>query len=76
MLEKELPEEQDTPTAKLPVDSNQSLVTITARLVMVIAVGLSLYQLYTAGISPDRPGTAFHPSRRHLESYVPASSSF
>ena len=51
MLEKELPEEQDTPTAKLPVDSNQSLVTITARLVMVIAVGLSLYQLYTAGIA-------------------------
>jgi TRAP transporter 4TM/12TM fusion protein len=29
---------------------NQTLVTITARVVMVIAVCLSLYQLYTAGV--------------------------
>ena len=34
-----------------PSDSNQILVAVTARVVMVIAVGLSLYQLYTAGIT-------------------------
>ena len=51
MLEKGLPEEHGKHTAKPPADSNQTLVMITARLVMFIAVGLSLYQLYTAGIA-------------------------
>jgi TRAP transporter 4TM/12TM fusion protein len=35
----------------IPADHNQALVDITARVVMVIAVSLSLYQLYTAGIA-------------------------
>ncbi|MBW2031158.1 MAG: TRAP transporter permease [Deltaproteobacteria bacterium] len=32
-------------------DQNQSLVAATGRIVMVLAVGLSLFQLYTAGIA-------------------------
>jgi TRAP transporter 4TM/12TM fusion protein len=34
-----------------PSDQNPTLISITARVVTVIAVGLSLYQLYTAGIA-------------------------
>jgi TRAP transporter 4TM/12TM fusion protein len=34
-----------------PADQNKTLVSLTARLVMVLAVSLSLYQLYTAGIT-------------------------
>ena len=51
MPEKNPPGEQPEHVAKVPADSNQTLVTATARIVMVIAVGLSLYQLYTAGIT-------------------------
>ena len=32
-------------------DQNQTLVTVTAKIVMVLAVSLSLFQLYTAGIA-------------------------
>ncbi len=35
----------------VPADRNPSLVNMTARVVMVLAIGLSLYQLYTAGIA-------------------------
>ncbi|UCD89765.1 MAG: TRAP transporter permease [Desulfobacterales bacterium] len=52
-----MPENQ-TDKAKLPsanskisADRSQVLVDITARIVLVIAVSLSLYQLYTAGIA-------------------------
>jgi TRAP transporter 4TM/12TM fusion protein len=51
MSEKNVPEKLSEHTANPPADSNRALVTTTARLVMVIAVGLSLYQLYTAGIA-------------------------
>jgi len=51
MPEKDLPGEPIEPALKPPADRNQTLVVTTARLVMVIAVGLSLYQLYTAGIT-------------------------
>ena len=34
-----------------PADRNLALVAVTAQVVMVLAVGLSLYQLYTAGIA-------------------------
>ena len=37
-----------SPTIK---DYNQTLVTLTAKIVMVLAVSLSLFQLYTAGIA-------------------------
>ena len=36
--------------SRLPSDRNETLVRITARVVLVLAVSLSLYQLYTAGI--------------------------
>jgi TRAP transporter 4TM/12TM fusion protein len=35
----------------IPADRNQTLVRMTARLVMILAVSLSLYQLYTAGVT-------------------------
>ena len=38
-------------THTLPSDRHHGLVTITAKIVMVLAVSLSLYQLYTAGIA-------------------------
>ena len=34
-----------------PTDRNQALVSVIAKVVMVLAVSLSLYQLYTAGIA-------------------------
>ena len=34
-----------------PADRNEALVTVTARVVMILAVSLSIYQLYTAGIA-------------------------
>jgi TRAP transporter 4TM/12TM fusion protein len=37
--------------AATPPDHNQALVNWTARLVMILAVSLSLYQLYTAGVT-------------------------
>jgi TRAP transporter 4TM/12TM fusion protein len=51
MPEKDLPEEPIEQALKPPADRNKTLVVTTARLVMVIAVTLSLYQLYTAGIT-------------------------
>jgi len=40
-----------TATSAIPADRNQSLVNIIAGIVMVLAVTLSIYQLYTAGIA-------------------------
>jgi TRAP transporter 4TM/12TM fusion protein len=40
-----------SPDRPVPTDGNPSLVNMTARIVMVLAIGLSLYQLYTAGIA-------------------------
>ena len=40
--------QQDVP---LPDQSNPTLVNVTAKIVLVVAVSLSLYQLYTAGIA-------------------------
>jgi TRAP transporter 4TM/12TM fusion protein len=51
MPEHDIHKEKSRQTGNLPEDHNQSLVTATARVVMFIAVGLSLYQLYTAGIA-------------------------
>ncbi|HHE73837.1 MAG TPA: TRAP transporter fused permease subunit, partial [Desulfobacteraceae bacterium] len=51
MPEHDIHEKKSSQTGNLPKDRNQSLVTATARVVMLIAVGLSLYQLYTAGIA-------------------------
>ena len=47
------PRQTDSPPVQGEVipDRNQTLVSVTARVVMVLAVGLSLYQLYTAGIA-------------------------
>jgi TRAP-type uncharacterized transport system fused permease subunit len=42
--------EGNLPPKAAASDQNQTLVAATARVVMVIAVGLSLYQLYTAGV--------------------------
>jgi len=36
---------------KLPSDTNQALVKTVGGIVLVLAVGLSLYQLYTAGVA-------------------------
>jgi len=44
-------EENDSVRNAIPADCNQELVKITASIVMVVAVSLSLYQLYTAGIA-------------------------
>ena len=43
-----MPSNDPTPT----LTENPLLVSATARIVMVVAVSLSLYQLYTAGIAP------------------------
>ncbi len=57
MSEQKLPEDQTRPkkTASArrtpPADRNQALVSVIAKVVMVLAVSLSLYQLYTAGIA-------------------------
>ena len=40
-----------TATSAIPADRNQSLVNIIAGIVMILAVTLSIYQLYTAGIA-------------------------
>lgn len=40
-----------TATSTIPADRNQSLVNIIAGIVMILAVTLSIYQLYTAGIA-------------------------
>ena len=40
--------QQDVP---LPHQSNPTLVNVTAKIVLVVAVSLSLYQLYTAGVA-------------------------
>ncbi|MCP4693655.1 MAG: hypothetical protein GY859_36810, partial [Desulfobacterales bacterium] len=37
--------------AAAPADRNHALVAVTARIVMIIAISLSLYQLYTAGVT-------------------------
>ena len=39
------------PGSVRPGDANPTLVALTARVVLLVAVGLSLYQLYTAGIA-------------------------
>jgi TRAP transporter 4TM/12TM fusion protein len=57
MAEQHLPDSQTEQEDTAPVDSapptdrNQALVSATAKVVMVLAVSLSLYQLYTAGIA-------------------------
>lgn len=57
MSENNLPEDPSeqaeiTPTSSTPpADSHKTLVAVTAWVVMVLAVSLSLYQLYTAGIA-------------------------
>jgi TRAP-type uncharacterized transport system fused permease subunit len=57
MSEKDMPanrtEEAATTSTNnaVPADRNQTLVEMTARVVMVLAVSLSIYQIYTAGIA-------------------------
>jgi TRAP transporter 4TM/12TM fusion protein len=57
MSEQKLPEDQpsrkkeDLSRHTIPDDRNQALVSVIAKVVMVLAVSLSLYQLYTAGIA-------------------------
>ncbi|MGD8881518.1 MAG: hypothetical protein PVI82_06500, partial [Desulfobacterales bacterium] len=57
MSEKDMPanrtEEAAATSTKnaVPADRNQALVDMTARVVMVLAVSLSIYQIYTAGIA-------------------------
>ncbi len=57
MPEEFLPENQSVQSENaltgrdLPVDQNKTLVSVTAKAVMILAVCLSLYQLYTAGIT-------------------------
>ena len=51
MSEKPMPDNQSTEKKVGPQGRNQTLVTATARVVLVLAVALSLYQLYTAGIA-------------------------
>ncbi|MCF8077449.1 MAG: TRAP transporter permease, partial [Desulfotignum sp.] len=51
MTDLDMSEKQVNPDEKYPpAGQNPTLVTFTARVVMAIAVGLSLYQLYTAGV--------------------------
>jgi len=43
---------RSTPSGSVrPADANPTLIAVTARVVLLVAVGLSLYQLYTAGIA-------------------------
>jgi len=57
MSEKDVSENQEIQTQKdsadsvQPADRNQALVNIIAMVVMILAVSLSLYQLYTAGVA-------------------------
>jgi len=57
MSEKDVSENQEIQTQKdmsdsiKPADTNQALVNIIASVVMILAVSLSLYQLYTAGVA-------------------------
>ena len=57
MSEQNLPEEQarqkkpESVNSTIPAGRNQALVSVIAKVVMVLAVSLSLYQLYTAGIA-------------------------
>jgi len=51
MAEKESPDNQRDEKKILPHGANPSLVAATAKVVLVLAVALSLYQLYTAGIA-------------------------
>ncbi|NNL77308.1 MAG: TRAP transporter permease [Desulfobacterales bacterium] len=57
MSEHNLPEDQPSQKKSasssytIPADRNQALVSVIAKVVMVLAVTLSLYQLYTAGIA-------------------------
>jgi TRAP transporter 4TM/12TM fusion protein len=52
MAEKQrIKEKNDSASNTIPADCNQTLIDITARVVMVLAVSLSLYQLYTAGVA-------------------------
>jgi len=57
MSEKDVSENQEIQTQKdsagsvQPADRNQALVNIIAIVVMILAVSLSLYQLYTAGVA-------------------------
>jgi len=57
MSQKDVPENQeiqtqkDSPDSMQPADRNQALINIIARVVMILAVSLSLYQLYTAGVA-------------------------
>jgi len=44
-------EKTDSTDSIKPADRNQTLVNIIAKIVMIIAVSLSIYQLYTAGIA-------------------------
>ena len=44
-------EKTDLTDSIKPADRNQTLVNIIAKIVMIIAVSLSIYQLYTAGIA-------------------------
>lgn len=44
-------EKTDSADSIQPADRNQTLVNIIAKIVLIIAVSLSIYQLYTAGIA-------------------------
>ena len=43
--------QQNASDSAIPSDRNQAIVDWTARIVMILAVSLSLYQLYTAGVT-------------------------
>ena len=43
--------QQNASDSVIPSDRNQTIVNWTARIVMILAVSLSLYQLYTAGVT-------------------------
>ena len=43
--------QQNASDSAIPSDRSQALVDWTARIVMILAVSLSLYQLYTAGVA-------------------------
>ena len=57
MSEKNMTENQenneitDSADSVQPADRNQTLVNVIAKIVLIIAVSLSIYQLYTAGIA-------------------------
>ena len=44
-------EKTDSADSIQPADRNQTLVNVIAKIVLIIAVSLSIYQLYTAGIA-------------------------